>query len=142
MDDKQFSSYLSIRYLRLNQEKYAQATISRNLEWNNIEASEDLLRTLFTGSIWPEHKTQDNNSGKHGRTPLLYTVLYHIMLLQGDFSKWRTSFIRETRDASTSTKGCTQMFLANTTTAAAAGHFWECINSQLDTVCRSLGRKK
>ena len=43
MDDKQFSSHLSIRYLSRNHEKYAQATISRNQEKNTIEASGDLL---------------------------------------------------------------------------------------------------
>ena len=48
----------------------------------------------------------------------------------------------ETRDASTSTKGCTQQFLANAATAiaaAAARRFWECISSQLQTVCGNFG---
>ena len=62
------------------------------------------------------------------------------MHLQGDFSKWRTSFIRAARYASTSTKSCTQKFLANAAAAtAAARHFWECIRSQLETVCKKIG---
>ena len=56
------------------------------------------------------------------------------------FSKRRTSFVREHRDASTSTKSCTQKFLANAAAAtAAARHFWECIRSQRETVCRHFG---
>ena len=52
------------------------------------------------------------------------------MHLQGDFSKWRTSFIRETRDASTSTKSCTQKFLANAaatqdTSGSVSGRNWK-----------------
>ena len=59
----------------------------------------------------------------------MYTVLYNQNTLQGDFSKWRTSFIRETRDASTSTKSYAQKFLANAAaaTAVAARHFCGCI---------------
>ena len=52
------------------------------------------------------------------------------MHLQGDFSKWRASFIRETRDASTSTKSCTQKFLANAaatqdTSGSVSGRNWK-----------------
>ena len=52
---------LSIR-LRTNQMK------------NTIEASEKLLTTLSTGSIWPERKTNDYNSGRQGPMRLLSTI--------------------------------------------------------------------
>ena len=53
------------------------ATTSRNREKNVIEASGNILRTLSAGFIQPERKAKDDNSGRHGRMPLLYTVLCH-----------------------------------------------------------------
>ena len=55
----------------------AKATTSRNREKNIIEVSGNILKTLSAGFIQPERKTKDDNSGRHGRMPLLYTVLCH-----------------------------------------------------------------
>ena len=57
--------------------RMAKATTSRNREKNIIEASGNILRTLSAGFIQPERKTKDDNSGRHGRMLLMYTVLCH-----------------------------------------------------------------
>ena len=73
MEDKQFSSHISIRCLRTIPKKDDQARTSRNREKNIFEVSGNILRTLSTGLIQPERKTKDYNSGRHGRMPLLYS---------------------------------------------------------------------
>ena len=111
---------------------------TRNQEWNIIEASGYLLRTLFIGSIEPEHKTKDYNSGRHGRMPLLHTVLYH----QNDFSKkWRTSFIREiSRRLDLHQKLYSEVLgkCSSSNSKSSNKTFWECIRFAAGNSLRTI----